>query len=165
MLRSAPGVRLALLAALWLVSAAPPAVAQGQEVHGADSVFTSPTVSIAWAVLKDPVEERSLVLTRIVNSAGRYAYVSVEGVDPFTGRRALIVEGVPLERQADLRSQRGSFADHPRREFHFYLTGDDWRARKPALTVYYLGVPDTTPEFTSESQALSYLSGALARPR
>ena len=160
-----PGVGLALLAALWLIVGQSRAETQGEEVHGADSVFTSATVSIAWAVLRDPVEEKSQVLTRIVNRAGRYACVSVEGVDPFTGRRALILEGVRLERQADLRIERRTFADHPRREFHFYLTADDWRARKPALTVYYLGVPDTTPEFTSESQALSYLSGALARPR
>lgn len=165
-MRSAPGVHRALLAAgLWLVAGPMRAEAQGDEVHGADSIFTSPTVSIAWAVLKDPLEERSLVLTRIVNSAGRYAYASVEGVDPFTGRRALVVEGVPLKSQADLRSQRESFAEYPRREFHLYLTADDWRARKAALTVYYLGVPDTTPEFTSEAQALAYLAGALTRPR
>lgn len=158
------GRSLPLLLALWLLGAAG-AAAQGEEVHGADSVFTSPTVAIAWAVLKEPEEEQSLVLTRVANTAKQYEYVSVEGADPFTGRRAAIVAGVPVAERVDLRSRRATFSDYPRREFHLYRTEADWRAGRPALTVYYLGVPDTTPEFTSEAGALSYLSRALAGPR
>ena len=37
------------------------------------------------------------------------------------------------------------------------------RARRPALTVYYLGVPDTTPEFTSEAALDAYLAGTQRR--
>ena len=42
---------------------------------------------------------------------------------------------------------------------------EDWRARRPALTVYYLGVPDTTPEFASEDRLFAYLATASSERR
>jgi hypothetical protein len=36
---------------------------------------------------------------------------------------------------------------------------------RPALTVYYLGVPDTTPEFSSEAAPDAYLAGTQPRGR
>jgi hypothetical protein len=50
-------------------------------------------------------------------------------------------------------------ADLPRREIHLDAGEGDWRARRPSLTVYYLGVPDTTPEFTSEAAREASLAG------
>jgi len=52
---------------------------------------------------------------------------------------------------------RASFADLPRREIHLYASAVDWRAGRRGLTVYYLGVPDTTTEAALETY--------LARPR
>ena len=46
-----------------------------------------------------------------------------------------------------------------------YATEADWLARKPRLTVYYPGVPDTTPEFTSEAALDAYLAGTQPRAR
>jgi hypothetical protein len=37
------------------------------------------------------------------------------------------------------------------------------QARRPTATIYYLGVPDTTPEFTSEAALSAYLQDALAK--
>jgi len=145
---------LALLALPWLATSWAPAEA----VHGADSVFASPGIAIAWGVLRAPTEEQTLVVIRVSNPAARFVYLSVEGVDPFTGRRAPVIEGVPLGARADVTSPRASFADLPRREIHFYASEADWRARKPTLTVYYLGVPDTTPEFTSQAALDAYLA-------
>ena len=139
--------------------------AQAETVHGADSVFASPGIGIVWGMLRGPTEEQTLVVTRVGNPMARYAYLRVEGVDPFTGRRTAVVEGVPLGARADVRASRAGFADFPRREFHLYATEADWRARKPALTVYYLGVPDTTPEFTSEAALDAYLAGTQPRAR
>lgn len=138
-----------------------PLLAQGPVVHGADSIFAGPDLGIVWGVLKGEAEERTLVVMRVSNPAGRYAYLNVDGVDPFTQRRVALVEGLPLGPRADIRTPRASFADLPRRELHFYASGDDWRTGRPRLTVYYLGVPDTTPEFTTETALESY----LARPR
>jgi hypothetical protein len=142
-----------------------PLLAQGEVVHGADSVFASPSVGIVWAVLRGPTEEQTIVVTRIRNSAARYGYVRVEGVDPFTGRRAAVVEGIPVGATADVTSPRSSFADLPRRDIHLYTSEADWRARKPTLTVYYLGVPDTTPEFTSRADLDAYLARIQPRDR
>ena len=142
-----------------------PLLAQGEAVHGADAVFASPGIGIVWGVLRAPTEGRTLVVTRVSNPTARYAYLRVEGVDPFTGRRAGIVEGSLLGARVDVRAPRAGFADFPRREFHLYATEAGWRARKPTLTVYYLGVPDTTPEFTSEAALDAYLAGTQPRGR
>lgn len=139
------------------------AAGQGQELHGADSVFAGPGVAIAWGVLRAAVEEQTQVVLRIVPVGRAYTHVSVEAVDPFTRERRLVLRGHSLVDQLDVRSPRASFADFPRREIHLYRTADDWRTAKPALTVYYLGVPDTTPEFTSEAALVTYLAAALAK--
>jgi hypothetical protein len=157
--------RRSLIAALCLVAAAASAHGQQQEIHGADSVFASPELTIVWAVLRGAAEEQSVVVVRIVNTLGRYAYVSVDGSDPFTRRRAPIVKDLVLRDQVDVRSSRQSFAEYPRREIHLYRRAGDWGAGKPDLTVYYLGVPDSTPEFASEARLLSYLATAASRAR
>ena len=146
-----------LLAFAWSGAAS----AQVPQLHGADTVFVSPTVTIVWAVLRDPKQEQPLAIARVINTARLYDFVSIEGVDPFHGRRALVADGVVLNEQADIRSPRGSFADYPRREFHFYRTAADLRARRAALTVYYLGLPDTTPELRSEAGVEAWFSLAL----
>ena len=158
-------ILLALLALPLLAPVLAPAWAHAETVHGADSVFLSPGIGIAWGVLRGETEEETVVVTHVSNPMARYAYLRVEGVNPFTGRRTAIVEGVPLGKRADVRSPRSGFADFPRREIHLYASEADWRARKPALTVYYLGVPDTTPEFTSEAALDAYLAGTQPRGR
>lgn len=163
-------ILLALLALPVLATSWAPVLgtawAQAEAVHGADSVFASPGLGIVWGVLRAPTEEQTLVVTRVSNPMARYVYLRVEGVDPFTGRRTAVVEGVPLgARGVDVSASRAGFADFPRREFHVYATEADWHARKPALTVYYLGVPDTTPEFTSEAALGAYLAGTQPRAR
>jgi len=140
-----------------------PLLAQAEMIHGADSVFASPGIGIVWGVLRGPTEERTLVVTRISNPTARYGYVRVEGVDPFTGRRAAVVEGMPLGARADVTGPRSGFADLPRREIHLYASEADWRARKPTLTVYYLGVPDSSPEFTSRAALDAYLASTERR--
>ena len=145
-------------ASLLLAVLALPLLAQAPAVHGADSVFAGPDVVIVWGVLKNDTEERTLVVIRVSNPAGRYAYLKVEGVDPFTQRRVALVEGMPLGARGDITASRVSFADLPRREIHLYGSEADWRAGRPGLTVYYLGVPDTTPEFTTEAALESYLA-------
>jgi hypothetical protein len=122
-------------------------------------------VAIAWGVLKTAVEEESQVVIRIAPLGESFASIRVEAVDPFTGRRQVVLEGRPLGKGLDVRSLRATFGDFPRREVHLYRTADDWQARRPTVTVYYLGVPDTTPEFSSEPALVAYLSQALATLR
>jgi hypothetical protein len=142
-----------------------PSLAAGAplEVHGEDSLFVGHGVGIAWAVLRGPTEAETQVIIRIVPRGGSFAYVRVEGVDPFSRKRQALLEGRPLAEGLDVRSPRGTFADLPRREIHLYRTAADWRVGQPSVTVYYLGVPDTTPEFASEAAALRHLDQGVAR--
>ncbi len=141
------------------------ALGQAQEIHGENSIFAGHGVAIAWGVLKGATEEQTQVILRIEPTGAVYAVVRIEGVDPFTQNRQVIIDGQPLHEHLDVRTPRGTFADFPRREIHLYRTDADWQAHKPSLTVFYLGLPDTTPEFTSEAALFTYFADALANVR
>lgn len=51
------------------------------------------------------------------------------------------------------------------RRIQLYGWEGDWRTGRPVLTVYYLGGPDTTPEFTTGVALERYLASALAPRR
>jgi hypothetical protein len=138
---------------------------QGHEVHGENSVFAGEGVAIAWGILKAPVEDQSQVTLRIVPRGQPVAAVRIEAVDPFTAKRQVVLDGQPLGNALDVSSLRGSFADFPRREILLYRTVTDWQAGRPTAIIYYLGVPDTTPEFASQSALDAYLRDALATIR
>lgn len=126
-------------------------------VHGADGIFVAPEVAIVWAVLKEGTGDKASVWLRIVNRTGAFSHVAIDGVDPFSKKREKVEAGVALKAEARLASDRDTFSDLPSREVHFYRTEADWRANKPALNVYYLGVPDTTPEFSTRAAMDRYL--------
>jgi hypothetical protein len=167
-MRNAGDVRYAghrLILALLLLAMPAPAASQGQDVHGENSVFAGHGVAMAWGILKGATEEGTQVILRIVPTGAGFAAVRIEAVDPFTGSRHAVLDGRPLRDPLDVRTPRGTFADFPRREIQLYPTEADWQARKPSLTIFYLGLPDTTPEFTSEAALFAYLADALARVR
>jgi hypothetical protein len=141
--------------ALLLIAASPCARSQ-EVVHGADSLFVAPTVRIAWAVQKGASEESTFVLLRIVNTDGRYRQVRLDGVDPFSKNRKVLVTARPLLASIDLTVPRSSFGEYPSCEIHLYR--EDAGDQAPSLTVYYLGVPDTTPEFATAQDAQAYLA-------
>lgn len=173
--RSLPGA--VLLASRWLQVAVllvalgmgpGRAAGQGLEVHGADSVFGGHGVAIAWGVLRGAAEDETQVVIRIALARPAYAHVRLDAVDPFGPARQAIEPGRSLPEPPgtlDVRSPRARFAELPRRELRFYRTAEDWHAGRAALTVYYLGVPDTTPEFTAEPALTAYLDAAIARAR
>jgi hypothetical protein len=144
--------------ALALLLAAGSFCAHAQEVvHGADSLFVAPTVKIAWAVHKGATEETTFVIIRIVNTTGHYRQVRLDGVDPFSKNRMVLVSAHPLAASIDLSVPRSGFADFPSSEIHLYAKDPALLDQPPSLTVYYLGVPDTTPEFANVQEAQAYL--------
>lgn len=153
------GVTLALV----LLTYASLAPGQGQEIHGENSVFAGHGVAIAWGVLKGQTEDETQVILRIVPTSASFAAVRIEGVDPFTQNRRVFMDGQTLGNRLEVRTPRSTFADFPRREIKLYRTEDDWKAARPAVTIYFLGLPDTTPEFTSASALETYLADALAK--
>ena len=128
-------------------------------------MFAAPGVVVAWAVLRGPTEKTTEVVVRFSVTGDAYRYVAVEGVDPFSRARRTIRPGAPVTGVLDVRSPRATFADFPRREIRLYRTEDDWRRDAVALMIYYLGVPDTTPEFASEAELAAYLAETVARRR
>ncbi len=132
------------------------AQAKEEALHGADGIFVSPDAAIVWAVLKQPTGDKATVWLRVVNANRKFGFVAIDGVDPFTKKRERIEAGKKLDVELRLSSDRDTFADLPSREIHFYRTEADLRANMAALTVYYLGVPDTTPEFSSVAMMDEY---------
>jgi len=138
------------------------ASAMGQEtVHGADSLFLTNTVRIAWAVLKGASEDATTVVVRIVNSTGIYGFVRLDGIDPFSKSRKVLAQVRPLTWQVDLAVPRTEFAEFPSCEIHLYQGSAGSGDQAPYLTVYYFGVPDTTPEFPTEQAMDAYLGKIL----
>jgi hypothetical protein len=154
-------LRRSALALIIALLAGPAATQQGTVVHGADSVFTSPTVKLAWAVRRGASEAETLVVVRVIATDASYRFIRVDGVDPFTKDRKVFVAARPLDRETDLAIPRVLFADHPSSEFHFFASAEDAAANRATLTVFYLGVPDTTPEFPGQREAEAYLDRML----
>ena len=170
------GVALALLLAAQLPPGSPLPLGAGPEIHGERDVFSNRDVVIVWAVLNAPVEEDTQVVIRVELGDGPYRYVRLYGIDPFSGDRRLMgplgrvpdpkhVPGLLPRPTETLRTPRNTFAGHPRREIRLYRTFREWEADVPALTIYYLGVPDTAPEFVSEIALAEYLANAVSRAR
>jgi len=160
--RAGAGRAAVLLLALGLLLPGRGGLALAAEVHGENSSFAGHGVALAWAILKAPVEDQSQVVVRMIPTDPRYVTVEVEGVDPFTQARRTILPAQPLGAGLDVRSARGSFADFPRREFNFY-SATDWQAKHPSLTVYFMGVPDTAPEFLAEAPLSAYLAETIMK--
>lgn len=154
-------IRIALMALLLgAPSAAAPAEA-AREVHGASDGFAVAGAALAWAVLRGRDAADAQVVMRIEFDATRYAEVRIVGIDPFSrATRALPARSL-APGAIELRAPRAGFADWPRTEVRFRAPG----AESPALVVYYLGVPDTTPEFADEVRLEAYLGERLARAR
>ena len=160
--RPRAGLR-AVLAATALALALPATTAgQAPQVHGESSSFAGHGVAIVWGILRGASETDTQVVLRVAQRGDALAAVSMDGVDPFTQNRRTLLGPAPLGRSLDVRTPRESFGDLPRRELHFYTATDRDRQR-PSLTVYFLGVPDTTPEFATEAALRTYLEETLAK--
>ena len=151
---------LAVAAIIWSANCAAQTV-----VHGADSLFVSPTLKLAWGVLKGKAEADTRVVIRVLNVAGEYRFLRVDGVDPFTKARIVFVETLALDKAADVSIGRAKFADHPSTELHLFRDEASLRTNSAAMVVYYLGVPDTAPEFTAPEAMGAYLGRMLGIAR
>ena len=151
--------RLLLVAAMVCTLLAP-TTAKGEQIHGENSSFVGHGVALAWGVLRGVREDDTQVVLRVALAGGEYVAISMEGVDPFTQRREDFLVMQALGERLDIRTPRSTFADFPRREIHFY-TATDRQARRPSLTVYFMGLPDTTPEFATEVALVRYLNETM----
>ncbi len=123
-------------------------------VHGENSTFTAPGVILVWGVLRGSSEDATRVVLRVVSSGSEFGAVSLEGIDPFGGGRKLLLAKTALAPRLDVWTSRATFADVPQREVHLYASPG---ADTVAFTVFFQGLPDTTPEFDSEAALTRYL--------
>lgn len=136
------------------------------EIHGADSSFRAQGITILWAILKGTSEETSFVHIRILHDAAAapgLTFYRVEAVDPFSKERGWAMKGEPLGAIQTLKSVRTDFRDKTERWLHFYSDRESLENGRPALTIFYHGVPDTAPEVLTEAELEAYLVQALSR--
>jgi hypothetical protein len=148
----------------WLLALALGLPASGawaaREMHGETDRFAGQGLALAWAVLRGATEAEAQVLVRVVPLDARLVALSLDAVDPFSGQRQQLLSLTGLGRGLTVAMPRSGFADHPRREFHLF-TGNGEHAQHPSLTVYYLGAPDTAPEFLEQDRLAAYLDRTL----
>jgi hypothetical protein len=153
-----------LLAGLYLgdrAQAADPPI----QVHGSADTYSAPGIALAWGILRGANESKTIVVVRIVTDPNVYRMAAVAGVDPFTERRKDQLKATPVGSGLDVRLPRPSFGDLPRTDFRFFRSVEEAQAGAPQLVVYFLGVPDTTPEFADPAALDAYLAGRIERAR
>jgi hypothetical protein len=162
MMRAAALGAASAFALLLAVSAAadPP-----REVHGSADAFATPGVALAWAVLRAPKEDDTAVVMRIDVDTRSYGWIEVVGKDPFTQREERLQPMREVGGAFDLKTPRARFADFPRTEIRLWRSGAAPSAAPPALVVYYLGVPDTTPEMMQTLELDRSLTSRIAAAR
>lgn len=141
------------------------AAAAPREAHGMADAYAIPGVTLAWAVLRGTTEAMTVVTIRVAVDPARYPFVAVAGIDPFTQQRKPVLPATAVAGSIDVRVARAHFADFPRTELKLYDSAAAAQADAPALVVYYVGVPDTTPEFATAPAQDAYLADRIARER
>jgi len=141
--------------------------AQGKrEYHGADSIFEKEGIVVLWAMMKGPTEETSWVYIKIIQTGGgpaSFQLFGVEAVDPFSNQKEWVVKGEACKKENMVKSIRASFREKTARRVLFYEKAEDLLKENPAMIVYYLGVPDTSPEFMTEREIENYFEKAFSR--
>jgi len=141
--------------------------AQGKrEYHGADSIFEKEGMIMLWAILKGSTEESSWVYIKIIQTGGgpaSFQLFGVEAEDPFSNQKEWVVKAEAFKKENMVKSIRASFREKTARRVLFYEKAEDLLKENPAMIVYYLGVPDTSPEFMTEREIENYFEKAFSR--
>src|SRR5437867_481303 len=165
-MRIEPAFRAVACACLVATLALPARAAEAaRELHGMADAFAAPGVALAWGVLRGADEATTMVSLRIVADPAHFAAVAVTGTDPFTQRSVPLLPSTPVSGRIELRVPRAHFAEFPRTDLRFQAAMLAMPADSQGIVVYFLGVPDTTPEFASEAALDAYLTDRVARIR
>lgn len=133
-----------------------------REVHGADSSFRTGAIGICWGMLRGAPGSDIQVMIRIrilSEEPSPYSDYAVQSVHPLTKAAEWVVPRRSLEKVNTAAAPRESFKDRAGRRICFYRPG----ASEPDLAVYYMGIPDTTPEMTDAAQLEQYFDLAFKR--
>jgi len=158
-------VRNVLVVLAVLGCATPVACAQPRADHGSSDVYAAPGIGIVWGIERGASDADAVVVVRIATDPATYPWLTVRGVNPFTNAQTPLLPPTAVERSVDVRIPRARFADHPRTEVRLYATHDAAESGTASVTVFYLGVPDTTPEFVDRAKLEASLVERMARAR
>jgi hypothetical protein len=142
------------------VAQAPELPAPLAEVHGSLDAYAGSGVALAWAVLRAGGPAGAQVVVRI-QAEPRYRWIEVTGVDPFSHARRILLSPAALDAPFEFRLARDVFAEFPRTEWRFYASTSAPSSSRPALLIFYQGVPDTTPEFDDPARLADYLQARV----
>jgi hypothetical protein len=158
--------RAALLGAfVFAFAICPPACAEApSEVHGSGDAYAAPGIALAWGILRGADEASTQVVVRIVADVRRYPAIAAIARNPFSGEERVLRPATATTDRVDVRVPRAQYADFPRTELRFYASSAV-KSEAPALMIFYLGVPDTAPEFATEANLDAYLTDRIARAR
>jgi len=163
-MRAIASLRAVACAALVAAVALPAdAVDAPREVHGVSDAFAVPGIALAWGVLRGADEAATVIALRIVADPARFSALAVSGTDPFTRSTVALLPSTPISGRIELRIPRAHFAEFPRTDLRFDAATSAPQNDAPGVIVYFLGVPDTTPEFASPTALDAYLADRIAR--
>jgi len=160
-------MRFAAIALLTL-AAVPVAGVHGetQILHGADSTFRSESLGICWGIVKAPATGSLQVVIRIrvLDPAhNRFRSFAVKAFHPFTGADEWIEARKTLTATNDILTPREDFKRLGGRRILFFASAAGPEDQPPDLIVEYLGIPDTSPEFSSFDELEKYFKIAFDR--
>jgi len=145
-----------------LVLSVVPLYSQDTKYHGADSVFEADDMAVFWAILKGPDVRSSKVYIDIVFLNGNESHFKnyqVIASNVFSDEEELVVDLTTLEESNLIVQEDESFSQMSKRRLLFY--GPDDPIDKPGMEIYYIGVPDTAPEFRELEQVQAFFDHSL----
>lgn len=154
-------VAVALVAVLALAAHAQSA----NETHGSGDLFAAPGVTIAWAVDRSAGAAAADVVVRVSVDTKIYPWLAAVSVDPFTKDEKVRQAPTMVPGLLDVRIPRAQVGDHPHTLFRLFASEAAARAGTPALVVFYHGVPDTAPEFTTATALDTHLHRRILEGR
>ena len=137
-----------------------------REAHGSSDVYADRGVAIAWAVLRGGSEAETSIVIRVATDPSVFPWLTVAGINPFSNAEQPLAAAREAAGSADVIVPRTQFAAFPRTEIRLYASAASAaQSESPSLIVYYLGVPDTTPEFADRTKLDGYLRERIAKAR
>jgi len=136
--------------------------------HGADSVFKAEGVSVIWGVIRGTDESNTMVYIKLVatdKAREHFKYYSVKATDAFSDAAQWLAKGKKLQPANMVEHARELFQTLTERTILLYgdIDPENVENEKESFSVYYLSLPDTTPEFTEREKMEKYFVEAQSR--
>lgn len=136
--------------------------------HGADSVFKAEGITVIWGVIRGSDESNTMVYMKIIATEEAREYFksySVKATDAFSDSIEWLEKGKKLQAINIVEQKRELFKDLTERTILLYadVEIENYETEKEDLSIYYLSLPDTTPEYKTMEELKNYFVEAEKR--